>query len=767
MLYLTLPSFTADRRPPRPLRSDLPSFGTTTSPVRLRAFLRYHPTARLSRAPRLRARASASFVMATVVLAACVCMPIGSSAYGDTHKVRPSETLSHIAARYGVSVADLKRWNDLPSDRIAVGQSLTVALGDSYVVRPGDTLSGIALRSGVSIAELRRLNRFRGDRIRVGDKLRLRAEPVLKSANRGTRATVVVRRGDTLSEIALAHGTTVAQLRALNKLGDDRIRVGQKLLVTGVDSDAHDDNEEPPSTYTVRPGDNLSRIGERFDVGLGLLRRLNGLSGDRIHPGQTLRLLPAPEEEGTHVVQRGETLSGIAARHRLDLAELRRLNGIESDLIRIGQKLHLRATPSTVHVVQRGDALWEIARAYGMSVTDLKALNDLSGNRIYPGQQLRLNVESATRLASYTVARGDNLSEIAQLHQMSVAELRELNDLRSTVIHPGQKLRVRPLLSHGQRLQMSQIPWNDLYARIDGLPILDLDNGPYFGQRPKADRQKSQKYSEMHPTSPLKTYRQATKVFKTFERRVDAMGQLSNELAGWHIVLDPGHGGIDPGAIVPTVDGNGKKLFVVEDEYVYDITLRAYVLLRLHGAKVDITLLSPNHLIRHTAPPAQTFVHEMNEVFNSYTYNRRNRPSDWPKGTSRGLAERVRIAEEAFRGVPKNRTMFLSIHADIDPRAPEGAMVLYYESRNHRDRASRAFAQALLPALGAGARARGQSLAVLRDNPASVKALVEVRNLAYVDHAWALRFEQLRHRDAEKIVRGVLDFVGGQRLAGR
>ena len=58
-------------------------------------------------------------------------------------------------------------------------------------------------------------------------------------------------------------------------------------------------------------------------------------------------------------------------------------------------------------------------------------------------------------------------------------------------------------------------------------------------------------------------------------------------------------------------------------------------------------------------------------------------------------------------------------------------------------------------------------MAVLRHNPAGVKALVEIRNLAYVDHAWALRFEQLRHRDAEKIVKGVLDYARGRRLAGR
>ena len=258
-------------------------------------------------------------------------------------------------------------------------------------------------------------------------------------------------------------------------------------------------------------------------------------------------------------------------------------------------------------------------------------------------------------------------------------------------------------------------------------------------------------------------------LWKRFDNKVGQIGRLSDALAGWHIVLDPGHGGIDPGAIVPTVGGDGQRLYVVEDEYVYDIALRAYVLLRLHGARVDITLLSPNHLLRHTTPPAKTFVHQMNEVFNSLALNRPNRASDWPTGNPRGLSARVRIAKEAFRGTPKRRTIFLSFHADIDRNSPEAPLVLYYEDRRgrNRDTASRAFARALLPALGAGARTRGQSLAVLRNNPASVKALIEVRNLAYVDHAWALRFEQLRHRDAGRIVRGVLDYVSGTQVARR
>lgn len=674
--------------------------------------------------------------------------------------VRPGETLSHIALRYGVGLEDLRRWNRLSSDAIAVGQRLEISSpAATYIVRPGDTLSGIARRHGLGSSELRRLNDLSGDRIRPGQVIRLRPAP----AEPARPATYVVRPGDTLSEIAAAHGATTEGLRRLNGISGDAIRVGQSLRLQGV----AEGSPEPPESYVVRRGDTLSEIALRFDQELLRLRQLNELDGDRIRPGQKLRLRAPRHQKSIHVVQPGQTLYEIAALYDLGLDRLRHLNGIEGDLIRPGQKLRLRPTPSTVHVVERGDALWEIARAYGMSVAELKSLNRLQGDSIYPGQRLRLGEDRRPRLASYTVVRGDNLSEIAQLHQMSVAELRRLNDLPGLVIHPGQELKVRPLLGQSPRLDPSQIPWERLMVNVPGLSRISMDNGPYYGQRPRARRQPSRRYAEKHPPSPLRTYRQAKKLWNRFESEVGRLGRLGNDLAGWHIVLDPGHGGIDPGAIVPTIAGDRRQLYVVEDEYVYDITLRAYVLLRLNGAEVDITLLSPNHLIRRTEPATQTFVHQQNEVFNSFALNRANGPRQWPMGNSRGLKARVQIARDALRKAPRGRSIFLSFHADIDPNSPQAPLILYYERRGQRDDASRRFAQALLPSLGAGARTRGQSLAVLRHNPASVKVLVEVCNLAYVDHAWALRFEHHRQREAEKVVRGVLDYARRKQLARR
>jgi len=611
---------------------------------------------------------------------------------------------------------------------------------------------------------LKRVNGLLDNRIIAGKTLHL---PIRGPSPVAPRTEHIVRRGETLSAIALTYGVKVVTLRKLNGIIDgDRITIGQRIALRA--KPQPEAPEEEVQDYVVRRGDTLSEIAQRFEVSLGLLRQLNPLQKDRILPGQKLRVRPSREDEGIHIVRRGETLSQIAVRYKIEMSALKEINGVVGDRILIGQKLRLRQVSTATHVVERGDALWEIARAYGMKVSELKELNGLASDRIYPGQELMLNADRAARHAVYQINKGDNLSEIARLHQMTVSELKKLNSLTGSVIHPGQQLRVRPMLGHRDWLKQSEIRWSDLQVAAPGLNLIELGNGPYFNSRPKADEQKSSDYYEAEPASPLATYRQASKVWKTFERAVSRLGRLSNTLDGWHVVLDPGHGGLDPGAVVETHDGRGNKLYVVEDEYVYDIALRAYVLLKLHGAQVNVTLLSPNHLIRQSGPPALTFVNEKNEVFNSFQLNKRNRKADWPIGGS-GLRTRVRIAQEALEGIPSQRSVFLSFHADKNPRAPEAPLVLYYESRDgqRRDTASREFAQTLLPALGAGARTRGQNLGVLRDNPAGVKVLVELRNLAYVDHAWALRFEQLRHRDAEKVVKGVLDYARQRQLSAR
>ncbi|MBU0743655.1 LysM peptidoglycan-binding domain-containing protein [bacterium] len=560
-----------------------------------------------------------------------------------------------------------------------------------------------------------------------------------------------VARGETLTAIADEYGVTIQALKDRNGLRGDRIDVGQRLLIPDRDQE----------WYVVRRGDNLTRIAERHGITVATLRSLNGLRGSRIHPGQKLRLGTSPRDEAVHVVRRGDNLSRIAQRYGTTVQALRRINDLDDDRIFVGQKLRLREVARTVHVVERGDALWEVAQAYGLTVADLMAINGLATDVIHPGQELRLARDETPATAVYTVRRGDNLTEIARLHQMGLRELRNLNGIEGSLIHPGQTLQVRPLLGSraptGTASVPSTVAWDDLFVSVSGVRRLEAGNGPYYFEQPRADRQRSKTYREESSISPLVSYRHARQLLDRFDETIASMTPLSRRLEGWHFVLDPGHGGIDPGAIVAGTDAQGDPFHIVEDEIVYDLALRVYALLKLHGAEATLTLLSPNHLLRGSTPVTQTFVHDRNEVFNSLDWNRRDKPSTWPKGGQKYLDARVDIAKRALRDVPGDRQVFLSFHADNDRPTGDAVTLFYYQSSRQTDTLSRSFARKLIPAMGAGAHAKGRALGVLRNNPARYKLLVEMRNLAFADHIWAVRYEQLRQRDAQKVVKALLD----------
>ena len=169
------------------------------------------------------------------------------------HKVVKGETLGTIAARYGVSLADVQEINRITNpNRIYVGMELVVpvhgmpagesvalaaALGGSspsappkatqvsHTVQRGQNLSSIAARYGVKTSDLMRWNGITdANRIYVGQKLTL-----IQPATEWTRYTV--RSGDNLTTIARKHGCTVAELQSWNKLSGEKIFVGQSLKI--------------------------------------------------------------------------------------------------------------------------------------------------------------------------------------------------------------------------------------------------------------------------------------------------------------------------------------------------------------------------------------------------------------------------------------------------------------------------------------------------------------------------------------------------------
>ena len=180
------------------------------------------------------------------------------------HKIGSGETLSHIAKRYQTTVAALKRSNDLNNSSIRAGRHLLVPVASKG-------------KESYTLSAQQRLNRK-------------------KNLDRGGQRTEhVVGSGDTLWELSKSYQVSVRRLASWNGMAPgDTLRVGQKLVVwtdRPASPASHPGTQVRPVHYTVRRGDSLSRIADRFRVTVSQLRRWNGLTAERyLQPGQRLKL---------------------------------------------------------------------------------------------------------------------------------------------------------------------------------------------------------------------------------------------------------------------------------------------------------------------------------------------------------------------------------------------------------------------------------------------------------------------------------------------
>ena len=187
-------------------------------------------------------------VLATALPANAIAAPAEApTASGSVHIVKKGETLSHVARYYGVTVKALAHANHLSNaSYIYVGQRLHIpttygapaGCKSYYRVRHGDTLSKVAAWFGINTYALARSNNLGdADYIYVGQKLCIpniyggygHGKP---SHGYGGHGYYIVKPGDTLSEIAQWRGTTVRRLMHINGIHNpNHIYIGQKLRI--------------------------------------------------------------------------------------------------------------------------------------------------------------------------------------------------------------------------------------------------------------------------------------------------------------------------------------------------------------------------------------------------------------------------------------------------------------------------------------------------------------------------------------------------------
>lgn len=157
-------------------------------------------------------------------------------------------------------------------------------------------------------------------------------------------------------------------------------------------------------------------------------------------------------DNNIYIVKKGDSLYSIASKYGITVNELKAANNLTSNLLNVGQTLIIptslpdTSVPGeyTVYTVKNGDTLYRIASEFGISVNDIIDFNQLTSTGLIIGQQLLIPNKSGSTSETviYTIMPGDSLWKISQLCNITVDEIVRLNNLSTTVIQPGDTLKL-------------------------------------------------------------------------------------------------------------------------------------------------------------------------------------------------------------------------------------------------------------------------------------------------------------------------------------
>ena len=290
----------------------------------------------------------APYLLTTFILILATTLP----AHGqDTHTVRSGETLYGISRTYDVSVNDILRWNNLEGSTISVGQVLQISENGSgaqepaeqssedvttHTVEAGETLFRISRQYGVSVGDIRSWNELSSDNLEVGQRLVISGDGVADGdrqeeaisqpsgeaqASRPSQGYHEVARGETLYSISRQYNMSVSNLQSLNNLSSTTLSVGQRLIVdaqrpAAQPSDTGTGDRDAPAVTDAAPADTSvpsgafvkHRVGNNETIE-GLLSRFNmdeeefnqlnpEYADNEIRPGDEVEIL-TPQDRTT------------------------------------------------------------------------------------------------------------------------------------------------------------------------------------------------------------------------------------------------------------------------------------------------------------------------------------------------------------------------------------------------------------------------------------------------------------------------------------
>ena len=150
------------------------------------------------------------------------------------------------------------------------------------------------------------------------------------------------------------------------------------------------------------------------------------------------------EFEKEYIVKKGDSLYSISKQYATTVDELKKINNLKTNNLSIGQILKIPSIQSTdinqTYIVQSGDSLYKISKDFDVTVDDIKKINNLSSNLLQIGQILKIPIFND--VDTYTVKKGDSLYSIAIKYNTTVDELKKINNLTTNNLSINQVLKI-------------------------------------------------------------------------------------------------------------------------------------------------------------------------------------------------------------------------------------------------------------------------------------------------------------------------------------
>ena len=338
---------------------------------------------------------------------------------------KANESFAQIALNYEIKVYNLYKYNDLQKDdecktgdTIFIKSKKNKAEIETYVFAEGDNIHAISQRFGIKIEKiLLRNNLILNQQPAVGQIIYLnnkRPDAITIADNTIQKDSVEIIKTE-ISPNVVKIDTIILNETVYE---DPKKNMETMYPVNENTLSYFDTLEEKKSElsffHTVQAGETLYGIAKKYNVKVDALQFLNAMNNNNIEIGQKLIVnpnLPSADTKepqpvpGFHIVRHGETLFAISKMYNISVSDLKAINVLEKNDIKIDQRLIIVPVKNTInaenkpqkdsnesfyYTIEKGETLFAISRKFNVSVTVLKQLNNGNLNQIKVGEKIRI-----------------------------------------------------------------------------------------------------------------------------------------------------------------------------------------------------------------------------------------------------------------------------------------------------------------------------------------------------------------------------------------